>query len=160
VAFDVLAPFAGVVIATVRGTPFTVIVFVSEPKTLEQITVMVLLPATIGTLVGEVEGTPLTVQVIVPEPVAPKLTDTGVAAMFAPFAGELIVVVGGVPRLTLIVCVAGAAVEMPLLQTTVMAFAPMVGSEAVLLVLRPEVDAVPLTVQVVPAGNVVEPSTV
>jgi len=49
---------------------------------------------------------------------------------------------------------------MPLLQTTVTALAPRVGSDAVLLVLRPEVDAAPFTVQVVPAGIVVEPSTV
>src|SRR4051812_27993831 len=157
-----LAPFAGVVIATVRAIPVTVMVLVSEPKRLEQVTVMVLLPAAIVTAAGDVAGVPLTVQVIVPEPVALKATLIGVDALLDPVAGELIVVTGGLPRLTEIDCVAGAADEMPLLQTTVIVLPapPMVGSEAVLLVLKPDVDAAPLTVQVVPDGNVVEPSTV
>jgi len=48
---------------------------------------------------------------------------------------------------------------MPLLQTTVIVLAPLL-SDAVFAVLRPEVDAAPFTVQEVPAGIVVEPSTV
>jgi len=160
VAFVVFELFAGAVIATVRAMPVTVIVLVSEPKTLEQVTVMVLLPAAIATEAGDVAAEPLTVQVIVPEPVALNATLIGVDALLEPVAGELIVVVGAVPRTTVTDCVAGAADEMPLLQMTVTVLLPIVGSEAVLLVLRPEVDAVPFTVQVVPAGNVVEPSTV
>src|SRR3954451_3201748 len=113
VEFVVLAPLAGVVIATVRAIPVTVIVLVSDPKTLEQVTVMVLLPATIGTEAGDVAAVPLTVQLIVPVPVAPKATEIGVAALLEPVAGELIVVTGGLPRFTTIDCVAGAADEMP-----------------------------------------------
>jgi len=160
VVFVVLALFAGVVIATVRAIPVTVMVLVSLPNALEQTTVIVLEPATIGTEAGDAVAVPLTVQVTVAVPVALNATEIGVAALLLPVAGELIVVTGATPLFTVIDCVAGAADEMPLLQTTVIVLAPMVGSEAVLLVLRPEVDAVPFTVQVVPAGNVVEPSTV
>jgi hypothetical protein len=98
----VFVRFAGVVIATVRAIPVTVMVLVSVPKTLEQVTVMVLLPELIATEAGDVAAEPLTVQLIVPEPVALNATLIGVDALLEPVAGELIVVVGGVPRTTVI----------------------------------------------------------
>jgi len=143
---------------TVRAIPVTVIVLVSEPNALEQVTVMVLLPELIATEAGDVAAEPLTVQVIVPEPVALNATLIGVDALLDPVAGELIVVTTGFPRFTVIDCVAGAADEMPLLQTTVTVLAPIVGNETVLFCVS--VEAAPFTVQVVPAGIVVEPSTV
>src|SRR3954452_7457868 len=111
----VLALFAGVVIATVRAIPVTTIDLVSVPETSVQATVMVFGPATIGTLFGDVEVTPLTVQVGVPVPTAWNVTLIGVDALVVPVAGESIVVTMPGTRLTVIDCVAGAAVVMPLL---------------------------------------------
>ena len=148
---------AGVVIATVRAIPVTVIDFVSVPETSVQATVIVFGPATIGTLAGDVAVVPLTVQVIGAVPVAWNATLIGVTAELLPVAGESIVVTMPLTRLTETAAVPAA---MPLLQLTVIVLAPMVGSEAVLLPLAPDVEAAPLTVQVVPAGIVVEPSTV
>jgi len=139
------------------ATPVTVIDLVSEPKTLEQATVMVFAPATTGTEAGDVAAVPLTVQLIVPEPVALNATLIGDVVVVDPVAGELMVVTGGVPRFTLTDALVGVT---PLLQVTVIVFEPIVGSAAVFALLRPELEATPLTVQVVPAGIVVEPPTV
>jgi len=148
---------AGELIATLRVTPLTTIDLVSEPNALVQTTVIVFGPVTKATEAGDVAALPFTVQVIVPEPVAWNATLIGVTALLVPVAGESIVVTGGVP--VPIPVTDACPARMPLLQTTVIVFDPA-ESTALLAVLRPEVEATPLTVQVVPAGSVVEPSTV
>jgi hypothetical protein len=146
---------AGEVIATVRAMPVTVIVLVSEPNTLEQVTVMVLLPATKATDAGDDAALPLTVQLIVPEPVALKATLIGVDALLEPVAGELIVVTGALPRITWTTAWPGPN---ELVQMIVIVLLPIVGSATELVVAL--VDDTPLIVQVVPPGIVAAPLTV
>jgi len=71
------------------------------------------------------------------------------------FAGAVITTAGTLPRITLIVAVLGPNA---LVQVTVTVLLPMVGSETELVPVL--LDAPPLTVQAVPTGMVVDPSTV
>jgi len=79
----------------------------------------------------------------------------GVTVLLDPSAGEVIAATGGTPRLTFTV----AVFEAPnaLLQITLIGLAP---SDSATLFVDGVVDATPFTVQVVPAGIVVAPSTV
>lgn len=78
----------------------------------------------------------------------------GELVTFAPVAGDVIVTTGAVPRLTVI---AWLSEPNALVQATVIAFAPVASATELVVGV---VDDAPFTVQVVPAGIVVEPLTV
>jgi hypothetical protein len=152
----VLLPLAGEVIVTVGAPPlFTVTTLLSLPNALVQVTVMMFAPLLSGTFAGLVAALPLTVQEIGVEPVVVQETLIDPAVVLVPSAGEVIVTLGAVPRLT--VTVAGVLVPNALVQDAVMAFAPTLSATEFVEVL---VELLPLTVQVVPPGIEVPPSTV
>ena len=78
----------------------------------------------------------------------------GLDVTFALLAGDVIATAGALPRLTVIVALPGPN---ELVQVTVMVLAPTARATELVLGV---VDAVPLTVQVVPDGIVVAPPTV
>jgi hypothetical protein len=78
------------------------------------------------------------------------------AVKFAPVVGEVIAATGTPPLLTVTFWLFAPKA---LVQVTVMTFVAS-GRFAVLLALLPDVEGAPATVQVVPAGIVVDPSTV
>jgi hypothetical protein len=142
----VLVPVVGAVIVTTGATPrLTVMTLVSVPNALVQTTVMVFAPTARLTVAGLVAAAPLTVQVIGVLPVALKLTDVVAAVVLVPSAGELIVVTGAMPRLTVTDLVSellDASV-----QATVMVFAP-----SARLTVAGLVAGSPFTVQVIGAA--------
>jgi hypothetical protein len=78
----------------------------------------------------------------------------GVVALLLLFAGDVITTVGTDPRLTVIVA---ALLPNALVHETLMVFAPVLSATELVV---PPLDALPLTVQVVPPAIVAEPSTV
>jgi len=142
----VLLLLAGAEIVTTGAVPrLTVTVFVSEPNALVQATVMVFAPATSATVAGLVAAAPLTVQLIGAVPAALKDTDVDAAVVFVPSAGELIVVTGASPRVTVTDLLSELLDES--VQATVMVFAP--GAR---LTVAGLVAALPFTVQVIGAA--------
>ncbi len=146
VAAVVLLLLAGAVIVRTGAVPrLTVMTLVFEPNTLEQTTVMVFAPTARLTVAGLVATAPLTVQEIVPEPVALNDTEVDVAVVFVPSAGEMIVVTGASPRLTVTDFVSELLEASE--QATVMVFAPSDRPTVAGLV-----AALPFTVQVIGAA--------
>jgi hypothetical protein len=162
VALEVFVPFAGAVIATVGTLPrLTVISLLSLPKLLEQLTVTVFAPRLSATelVIVLLEALPLTVQVVPPGMVEPPstvyMTLTELEVVLVPVGGSVIATTGARPRVTL--TLTGVLGPKALVQETVIVLPPSESATEFVLVL---LDALPLTVQVVPPGMVVLPLTV
>jgi len=151
----------GPVSVTVGVTPLTVIVAgVDEPEAFEQTTVMVFAPATSvrELVVGVVVAVPLIVQVvpdgIVLAPLTVYATLIGETVLFELLAGDAIATTGtGTPLLEKLALPGPNA----LVQTTVIVNAPFGTVKEFVVAL---LEALPFTVQVVPAGIEATPLTV
>jgi hypothetical protein len=145
---------AGVMIVTFGGCGgLMMIVFVSEPNAFTQVIVIVFAPSGRFTVTGLVAAEPLTVQVIGGVPVTVHATEIVEVVVVVPFAGEVIVITGAVPRFTVTVA---EVVPPPFVQETVIALAPITSVAGLFVV----VTATPFCAHVVPDGIVVLPFTV